>query len=565
MSRCESSFRFRFPPSYKGRPGGFVAAPAFLQRQWIRIKKRVQGLSRDGRRRRRRRRRELERARLTPTWAGVVVRRHRRHLHTVGEGPPSLREPDKIKFLCFQWLTEKHKKALFEALEKIKAELMILGFISLLLTFGQKYIVKICIPYKVADTMLPCSRKTDTGMEEEADGGHRRRLLTNALADRNVSRGTYVHPLKGKVPLISTNGHHQLHILIFFLAVFHVASSATAMALGRLNDAPYRIVEFIRHEFNSAAPAYRRRTYCMQTRGWKHWEGETSSPEYEFAEDPSRFRYTHETSFVRRHTSIWNRLTICFYFVHLAPGSKFNFQKHIKRTPEDDFKTVAGISPALWASALIILLLDVHGWKEKFWASMIPLVVAMLLPLLSNYSESAFQITYFFWIWYEFDLKSCFHDNFVSIIVNVIIGLLVQFLCSYITLPLYALVSQMGSHMKRSIFDEETSKALIKWHQNAKKKQEKGISRASSVREPSSTMSPRASPVNPTQRSRSAGHTGAVYTPSGSRHAVGDHDLEAEVEISTDQPNKMNSPSQCLLLKREDKSDADICCVALRC
>ncbi|URE41671.1 hypothetical protein MUK42_05426, partial [Musa troglodytarum] len=486
MSRCESSFRFRFPPSYKGRPGGFVAAPAFLQRQWIRIKKRVQGLSRDGRRRRRRRRRELERARLTPTWAGVVVRRHRRHLHTVGEGPPSLREPDKIKFLCFQWLTEKHKKALFEALEKIKAELMILGFISLLLTFGQKYIVKICIPYKVADTMLPCSRKTDTGMEEEADGGHRRRLLTNALADRN-----------GKVPLISTNGHHQLHILIFFLAVFHVASSATAMALGRLNDAPYRIVEFIRHEFNSAAPAYRRRTYCMQTRGWKHWEGETSSPEYEFAEDPSRFRYTHETSFVRRHTSIWNRLTICFYFVHLAPGSKFNFQKHIKRTPEDDFKTVAGISPALWASALIILLLDVHGWKEKFWASMIPLV--------------------------------------------------------------------MGSHMKRSIFDEETSKALIKWHQNAKKKQEKGISRASSVREPSSTMSPRASPVNPTQRSRSAGHTGAVYTPSGSRHAVGDHDLEAEVEISTDQPNKMNSPSQCLLLKREDKSDADICCVALRC
>ncbi|URE41668.1 hypothetical protein MUK42_05426, partial [Musa troglodytarum] len=166
---------------------------------------------------------------------------------------------------------------------------------------------------------------------------------------------------------------------------------------------------------------------------------------------------------------------------------------------------------------------------------------------------------------YEFDLKSCFHDNFVSIIVNVIIGLLVQFLCSYITLPLYALVSQMGSHMKRSIFDEETSKALIKWHQNAKKKQEKGISRASSVREPSSTMSPRASPVNPTQRSRSAGHTGAVYTPSGSRHAVGDHDLEAEVEISTDQPNKMNSPSQCLLLKREDKSDADICCVALRC
>lgn len=39
--------------------------------------------------------------------------------------------------------------------------------------------------------------------------------------------------LQGKVPLISVNGIHQLHIFIFFLAVFHVASSAFTMALGR--------------------------------------------------------------------------------------------------------------------------------------------------------------------------------------------------------------------------------------------------------------------------------------------------------------------------------------------
>ncbi|CAL9124652.1 unnamed protein product, partial [Musa textilis] len=514
----------------------------------------------------------------TPTWAVAVVCAVIVVISILLE---------KVLHRFGEWLTEKHKKALFEALEKIKAELMILGFISLLLTFGQKYIVKICIPYKVADTMLPCSRKTDTGMEEEADGGHRRRLLTNALADRNVSRG--IDCFVEKVPLISTNGLHQLHILIFFLAVFHVASSATAMALGRL-----------------------------KTRGWKHWEGETSSPEYEFVKDPSRFRYTHDLPLLRKQYIInffrqffrsvskadYLALRHGFITVHLAPGSKFNFQKHIKRTLEDDFKTVAGISPALWASALIILLLNVHGWKEKFWASMIPLVVRSSrneatiitrmaigiqerhtvvqgIPLVrlsdhrfwfrrprfvlrlihSALFQSAFQITYFFWIWYEFDLKSCFHDNFVSIIVNVIIGLLVQFLCSYITLPLYALVSQMGSHTKRSIFDEETSKALIKWHQNAKKKQEKGISRASSVREPSSTMSPRASPVNPTRGVEVLGIR-VQFTPLLAVDmlwaiTIWKQKLRYQPcqKMVTDQPNKMNSPSQCLLLKREDKSD----------
>ena len=32
-----------------------------------------------------------------------------------------------------------------------------------------------------------------------------------------------------------------------------------------------------------------------------------------------------------------------FLQVHLAPGSKFDFQKYIKRSLEDDFKVVVGI------------------------------------------------------------------------------------------------------------------------------------------------------------------------------------------------------------------------------
>jgi mlo protein len=47
--------------------------------------------------------------------------------------------------------------------------------------------------------------------------------------------------------------------------------------------------------------------------------------------------------------------------VHLAPGTKFDFQKYIKRSLEDDFKVIVGISPPLWASALIFLFLNVNG------------------------------------------------------------------------------------------------------------------------------------------------------------------------------------------------------------
>jgi len=39
------------------------------------------------------------------------------------------------------------------------AELMILGFMSLLLTVTQDAIIEICIPVRAADTMLPCRKR----------------------------------------------------------------------------------------------------------------------------------------------------------------------------------------------------------------------------------------------------------------------------------------------------------------------------------------------------------------------------------------------------------------------
>ncbi|KAH7690824.1 mlo protein [Dioscorea alata] len=361
-------------------------------------------------------------------------------------------------------LTKHNKRALYEALEKVKSELMLLGFISLLLTVGQGVISKICVPKS------------------------------------------------NKVPLISTDGIHQLHIFIFVLAITHVLYCITTMALGRL-----------------------------KMRRWKVWEEETKSAEYQFSNNPDRFRFARETSFGRRHLSFWSTNPIliwivCFFrqfirsvfkvdymtlrhgfiMAHLAPHSstKFDFQKYIKRSLENDFKVVVGISPTIWFSAVVFLLFNTHGWNSYLWMPFIPLVIILLVgtklqviitkmalqimergdvvkgmpvvqpaddlfwfnrPHLLLYLihfvlfQNAFQIAFFAWSWYEFGYPSCFHKRVEDMIIRISMGILIQVLCSYVTLPLYALVTQMGSKMKATIFTERVAVALRKWHQTAKK------------------------------------------------------------------------------------------------
>lgn len=49
-----------------------------------------------------------------------------------------------------------------------RAELMLLGFISLLLTVFQDRINKICMAKHLADEWLPCKKKEDTGPSSES-------------------------------------------------------------------------------------------------------------------------------------------------------------------------------------------------------------------------------------------------------------------------------------------------------------------------------------------------------------------------------------------------------------
>ncbi|KAH8509767.1 hypothetical protein H0E87_011497, partial [Populus deltoides] len=167
----------------------------------------------------------------------------------------------------------------------------------------------------------------------------------------------------------------------------------------------------------------------------------------------------------------------------------------------------------LWIFAILFLLLNVYKWYTFTWLAVVPLVILLLVGaklelvimemaqeaqdrshvvreapvvepnnkyfwfnrphwilLLIHYTlfQNAFEMAFFLWTWYEFGIKSCFHENLAVILTRVFLGLILQFVCSYITFPLYSLVTQMGSHMKKGIFEEQTAKALRKWQMAAK-------------------------------------------------------------------------------------------------
>ncbi|CAL5387969.1 unnamed protein product [Camellia sinensis] len=501
----------------------------------------------------------------TPTWAVAVVCFVLVAISVVIE---------HIIHLVGEWLTKRNKKALYEALEKIKSELMLLGFMSLLLTVGQGPISGICVSKAIGATWHPCSKRQENkyqGVTKKYSGDNSRRNLLAFLEDTGENqRRVLASPkddkcgAKGQVPFVSTYGIHQLHIFIFVLAVFHVLYCLITLALGQ-----------------------------AKMKKWKSWEMETRTTEYQFTHDPERFRYTRETTFGRRHLNFWSNSPIllwiaCFFrqfvrsiakvdyltlrhgfiIAHLAPQGQtnFDFQKYIQRSLEEDFKVVVGISPLIWLFAVLFLLFNTHGLYSYLWLPFIPLMIILLVgtklqviitkmglrieerggvvkgtpvvepgdelfwfnrPRLLLYLihfvlfQNAFQLAFFAWAWYEFGLRSCFHENVVDVVIRLTMGVVIQILCSYVTLPLYALVTQMGTTMKPTIFNEKVAKALRNWHYNAKKhiKQNNRLTDGSVTPSPSRPVIPQhgMSPVHLLRHYRSS-EIDSVHTTSRNSH-----------------------------------------------
>ncbi|KAK2632346.1 hypothetical protein EUGRSUZ_L01672 [Eucalyptus grandis] len=304
---------------------------------------------------------------FTPTWVLAVVctvivvisLAAERFLHYAGK-----------------YLKKRNQKPLFDALQKIKEELMLLGFISLLLAVFQDSIGKICISEELADKWLPCEKNAKIATDKHSSTtahfltnffppGGRRHLTEDSAASSDYG--------SGKVPLLSQTALHHLHIFIFVLAAVHVVFCALTILCGG-----------------------------AQIRQWKRWEDAIQKEDFDPEEAlRSKFTNVQDHTFIRgRFLGIGKNLSILswvhsfikqfygsvtrsdyttlrlgFIMAHCRGNPKFNFHKYMIRALEADFKKVVGISWYLWLFVVVFLQLNVAGWHAYFWISFIPLTV----------------------------------------------------------------------------------------------------------------------------------------------------------------------------------------------
>ncbi|EOA23810.1 hypothetical protein CARUB_v10017025mg [Capsella rubella] len=411
-------------------------------------------------------------------------------------------------------LKKNRKKSLLESLEKLKSVLMVLGFMSLMLNVTEVEVSKICIPIKYAKLMLPC-RKTIHSLQKDDDKANDDHDDDNDQDDDNDYDKNFLHQCsKGKTSFISQEGLTQLSYFIFVLACMHILYNLAVLFLG-----------------------------MAKMKKWKSWEKETQTVEYLAANDPNRFRMTRDTTFARRHLG-WTETSIqlwikCFFrqffnsvakvdyltlrhgFItaHLSSNNAFNFQKYIQRSLHEDFKTIVGISPLMWLTVVIFMLLDVYGWRVYFYMSFVPLIVVLVIgtklemivakmavtikehnnvirgsPVVEPNDKhfwfsnprfllsilhytlflNTFEMAFFVWITWQFGINSCYHDNREIIITRLVLAVTVLVLSSYITLPLYALVTQMGSSYKKVILEEQLANVFKQWHGRVRDKRKTG-------------------------------------------------------------------------------------------
>ncbi|KAH7533154.1 hypothetical protein FEM48_Zijuj04G0100200 [Ziziphus jujuba var. spinosa] len=205
---------------------------------------------------------------------------------------------------------------------------------------------------------------------------------------------------------------------------------------------------------------------------------------------------TLRNGFLMQALWFWNEEEV---EANVAEGSNFNFQKFLTRAYDDDFEQILDLD----------LLRSFHILERRravfynyYWLPFIPLVIVLVVGaklevIISKMCIESFKdnpvirgsfivkpkddlfwfgrpnwllnLLQFVLIQFEYGQRSCFHRTKEDIAITITMGVVVQFLCGYVTLPLYALVTQMGSGMKQAVFTETVVKGLNNWHRNARR------------------------------------------------------------------------------------------------
>ncbi|TYI37662.1 hypothetical protein ES332_A03G228600v1 [Gossypium tomentosum] len=426
-----------------------------------------------------------------------------------------------LVFVCFlversiyrfgKWLKKTRRKALFASLEKIKEELMLLGLISLLLAQWARWISEICV-----DSSLFSSRFY-TCSEMDYDMKYNMFLeSTSSFPNESVVPPKGLNTLashqcgEGREPFVSFEGLEQLHRFLFVLGITHVLYSCLAVGLAMSKIYSWRKWE---NQANSIADGN------LQAKRNKVMRRQTTFVFHHTSHPWSRSRILiWMLCFLRQFKSSIRKsdylaLRLGFITKHKLPLS-YDFHKYMVRSMEDEFHGMLGISWALWGYAIICIFVNIHGLNIYFWLSFIPAILVMLVGtklqhVVSSLAleikeqtgpptgaqvkprddlfwfgkpdillrliqfiifQNAFEMATFLWSLWGFEQRSCFMKNHLMIVFRLTSGVIVQFWCSYSTVPLNVIVTQMGSRCKKALVAESVRESLHSWRKRVKQK-----------------------------------------------------------------------------------------------
>ncbi|KAL3515673.1 hypothetical protein ACH5RR_022575 [Cinchona calisaya] len=410
-----------------------------------------------------------------------------------------------------KWLKKTRRKALFASLEKIKEELMLLGLISLLLGQWARWISQICVNSSLFSSKFYLCSEEDYG-----ERGNERVLFTKSDAFSNetgipngLNYPTSHQCGAGHEPFVSYEGLEQLHRFLFVLGFIHVLYSCITVGLAMSKIYSWRKWE------NEATFAPDR---SLQAPKNKVMRRQSTFALHHASHPWSRSRVLiWMLCFLRQfrrsiQKSDYLALRLGFITNHSLPLS-YNFHKYMVRSMEDEFSVIVGISWQLWGYAIICIFINIHGLNIYFWLSFIPAILVMLvgtklqhvvsllaleiaesngpsigtqvkprdelfwfgkpellLRLIQFISfQNAFEMATFIWSLWGFKQR-CFMKNHVLIAIRLISGIAVQFWCSYSTVPLNVIITQMGSRHKKALIAESVRESLHSWCKRVKER-----------------------------------------------------------------------------------------------
>lgn len=388
---------------------------------------------------------------------------------------------------------------------------MLLGLISLMLSQTARWISEICVPSSLfSKRFFICSEKDTDSAGNSSEWGFNRAELTSD----EISLFSY-HCPEHHEPFVSFEGLEQLHRFLFILGITHVFYSFATVVLSMIKIYSWRKWEDQSYPLSAEDLQAKRNRMMRQSTFVSH-----------HASHPwSKNRILiWMLCFIRQFRgsitkSDYLALRLGFITNHKLPHS-YNFHKYMVRGMEDEFHGSVGISWPLWIYVIVCIIVNIHGLNIYFYLSFVPAILVMLVgtklqhvvALLALEAveaaapfaetqlkprddlfwfgkpdflvwlvqfisfQNAFEVATFIWSLWQLEAYACFMKDHTLIIVRLVSGLLVQFWCSYSTLPLNVIITQMGSKFKRSLIAESVRESLHSWCKRVKEKTRHGPS-----------------------------------------------------------------------------------------